>query len=178
MRLFDSRFKKNIGRYILQCSGATLVIIIILFTLDLTRYSAIIAALGASTFIVFTTPRAYLARPRALIGGYVIGIISGIAFDLVSNTSFFHEMFLYKPHTQIIFGGLAVGLAIFLMSIFNTEHAPAAGIALGLILNGWTFRSLLFVLAAITTLTIISKLLKPYLLDLREITPEIEENID
>ena len=172
MRIFDSKFRKHFGVYILQCSAATIVIILIMFALDLYRYSAIVASLGASTFIAFTTPRAYLARTRALIGGYAIGILSGLLFHFFSNIDIVSEFFLYEPHARIIFGGLAVGMAIFLMSVLNFEHAPAAGIALGLLLNNWTWRSLLFIMASITFLAMIGRLLKPYLLDLREMTNE------
>jgi len=38
----------------------------------------------------------------------------------------------------VIFGAISVGFSVFIMAVINTEHAPAAGIALGLVINGIT----------------------------------------
>jgi len=77
----------------------------------------------------------------------------------------------------IVFGALAVGIAIFIMAVTNTEHPPGAGIALGLVINPWTWVTIIFIFCAIIWLTSVRKILKPYLMDL--ISPYInphEEN--
>ena len=66
----------------------------------------------------------------------------------------------------MLFGGLAVGLAIFVMVITNTEHPPAASIALGLVLNGFEPRVILFILLGIVSLSVIKLALKPILKNL------------
>ncbi len=148
---------------------ATIAIVIILLFLDTLRTTAIIASLGASTFIKFTTPNSYLARPRPFLGGYLIGIITGLLAWYLANFHFFVKLIGDPQTTTVVFGGIAVGMAIFLMSITSTEHAPASGVALGLVINTWDYRTILFILGAITFLTVIGQLLKPYLLDLREL---------
>ena len=41
---------------------------------------------------------------------------------------------------------IAVGLSIFLMVTTKTEHPPAAGTALGLVVGGWALSTVLLVL--------------------------------
>ncbi len=67
---------------------------------------------------------------------------------------------------MIVTGGLAVGVAIFIMVMTNTEHAPAAGIALGLTLNEWNIKTLLFIAAAVIFIMLIRRLLKPFMINL------------
>jgi len=66
----------------------------------------------------------------------------------------------------IVFGAIAVGLSIFIMAVTNTEHPPAAGIALGLLINKWDWMTIIFILFAISWLTGVRKILNPYLMDL------------
>ena len=68
------------------------------------------------------------------------------------------------PH--VVFGAMSVGLAIFLMVITDTEHPPAAGLALGLILNEWSFLTIVVVLVGIISLSVIKFILKPVLKNL------------
>jgi hypothetical protein len=48
----------------------------------------------------------------------------------------------------------------------DTEHAPAAGISLGLILNDWDYTTIIFIIISITLMTLLRKALKPKLIDL------------
>jgi hypothetical protein len=57
------------------------------------------------------------------------------------------------------------------MAVTNTEHAPAAGIALGLVINRWDYLTIIFIFLAILWLVGIKILLKKYLMDL--ISPNI-----
>ena len=66
---------------------ATLTIIGILAFLNSVQHGAIIAALGVSSFIVFTMPNSYPSYSRPLIGGYIIGVASGVACSLLGWTS-------------------------------------------------------------------------------------------
>lgn len=45
-------------------------------------------------------------------------------------------------------GALALGLVVLLMSVTNTEHAPAAGTALGLAVRGTPADAVLFIITA------------------------------
>jgi CBS-domain-containing membrane protein len=66
----------------------------------------------------------------------------------------------------IFFAAIAVGLSIFIMTITNTEHAPAAGIALGLVINQWNVTSIAFIIIVMLLMIITHHVLKPYLINL------------
>jgi len=166
MRLFDRKFRKNVHRYVFQCALATLTILAVLFFLDVLSETAIIAALGASAFVVFAIPNSYSSDSRRLIGGYLVGISVGIICYNISIIFPTSDFFTNTEMSLIVFGAIAVGVAIFIMAITNTEHPPAAGIALGLVINKWDLITIIFILCAITWLTSIRKILKPHLLDL------------
>jgi len=171
MYLIDRKLKHNVFRYIFQCAMATLTIVAMLLFLNIVRHGAIIASLGASTFIVFTMPQAYHSKARPLIGGYIIGVISGLLCDLLSEHATIANLFSQPYVPVILFGGLAVGLAMFLMAITNTEHAPAAGMALALILNEWSMDTLAFIVASVLWLKLVKVIFQDHLMDFRD-TPE------
>jgi CBS-domain-containing membrane protein len=166
MQIFDVKVKKNLGRYLLQCFLATLTILAVLLFLDVLTETAIIAALGASAFIVFTMPKTYSSDPRRLVGGYVVGILIGILFNQISNLEQTKYLFFNETTSLVVFGAAAVGIAIFIMAITNTEHAPAAGIALGLVINQWTYLTIAFILIAIVWMAGVRRILKPHLMNL------------
>lgn len=118
-------------------------------------------------FIVFTMPSRYSAQGRSLLGGYAIGIIIGIIMSLISKFLLNNYFSGQEHNIYIIFGALAVGVAIFLMVITDTEHPPAIGLALGLVLSDWTYRVIVMVVVSVLLLYGIKKILKPYLIDLR-----------
>lgn len=166
MRIFDVKVRKNLWRYVFQCALATLTILAVLLFLDVLNETAIIAALGASAFIVFTMPTTYSSDPRRLIGGYLVGISIGFFFYVLSEYIDMNSIFGTQTMSLVVFGALAVGAAIFIMTVTNTEHAPAAGIALGLVINQWDYHTIFFILAAIIWMAGVRKLLKPYTMDL------------
>lgn len=165
MEIIDIKTRKNIWRYISQCILATGTILAILFFLDVLTETAIIAALGASAFIVFTMPNTYSSDPRRLIGGYFFGIITGFIFNFLSENIEIIN-FIGGNTSLIVFGALSTGVAIFLMTITNTEHAPAAGVALGLVINSWDYMTIIFILCAILLMAIIRKILRSKLMNL------------
>ena len=72
MRIFDRKFQVRKTRYLLQCLLLTACTIgVVLLLLNTISDTAIIAALGASSFIVFTMPGVQASKPRFLIGGYL-----------------------------------------------------------------------------------------------------------
>jgi len=81
--IIDKKFKKNTLKYIFQCVLATLTILAILLFLDILNEIAIITALGASAFIVFTMPKQYSSDSRRLFGGYIVGLIVGFIFYIM-----------------------------------------------------------------------------------------------
>ena len=61
---------------------------------------------------------------------------------------------------------LAVGLSIFLMTVTNTEHPPAASTALGVVAHVWSYEVVIFILLAAISLAIVRRLLRSHLRDL------------
>lgn len=165
MRLTDRKFRHHVGAYAFQCMLATLTVILVLLTLDATEQTAIIASIGASAFIVFTAPNAYSAKSRALFGGYAVGAVTGIACSLMADL-LGTEGTADWDIVIITSGAVAVGLSIFIMVVTDTEHPPAAGLALAFILNSWNFRTLLVVLLAPLLLTLVKQLFRGHIRDL------------
>ena len=169
--LIDKKFKENSLKYIFQCFLATLTILAVLIFLDVLNEAALITALGASAFIVFTMPTQYSSGPKRLIGGYTVGLIVGYTFYIISISEISNNIIGNHTTSLVIFGSIAVGFAIFIMAVTNTEHAPAAGIALGLVISKWDYLTIIFILIAVIWMLSVRILLKRYLMDL--ISPRI-----
>jgi CBS-domain-containing membrane protein len=164
--LIDKKFKDNKARYILQCALATVCVLIILFVLDPLTDTTTIAALGASSFIAFTMPHKRVSRPRLMIGGYVIGLIVGyICFRLLTWPTLV-VLEIVQRYGQVAFGALAVGTSIFLMVITDSEHPPAAGLALAFVITGTDAVTVAVVGLGIVCLSLAKTLLAPVLHDL------------
>jgi len=166
MHLIDKSFVRAPKRYIIQSLLAVVAVAIILYFVEVLTHAAIVAALGASTFIVFAMPHSITARPRRLIGGHVVGLLSG---------TFCYFAFLTGPLGKLVAGwefatlfvyALAVGLSIFLMAVTNTEHPPASATALGIVAHPWSYQVIIFILACAIGLAIVRRLLRGYLRDL------------
>ena len=166
MKIFDEKFSNNKMRYILQCFLATLSVFVILLLLDAVANAIIIAALGSSTFIVFAMPEAQVSRPRFLIGGYIAGISMGLLCHYLSLLPLLTRLSIIQEFPHVVFGALSVGLTIFVMVITDTEHPPAAGVALALILNELSYMTIFVAMAGIVSLCIIRYLFKSALRNL------------
>ncbi|MBU0650940.1 HPP family protein [bacterium] len=166
MHFFDEKFEKHKLNYVLQCFFAAVSILIVLLILDLVHNAVVIASLGASFFIVFTMPHSRFSGPRCLVGGYIVGILS--AFICYNIFSFVMRLNLPVPDWILndIFLAVTVGLAIFLMVITNTEHPPAASVALGVFYTCCNFKAILVVFIGIVLVSIIKQVLKPVLKNL------------
>jgi CBS-domain-containing membrane protein len=166
MEIIDKSFIQKPKNYILQSLLALLALLVILSFIEILTQAAIVAALGASTFIVFAMPRSITAKPRRLIGGQVVGIICGLicyyAFltGPLGELSGEHELFLWFAYA------LSVALSLFLMTITNTEHPPAAATALGIVTHGCSWQTVLFILIFAIGLAIVRRLLRERLIDL------------
>jgi len=169
MRILDRKFHKHVGRYLFQCALATLAVLVILLILDVITHAVIIASLGASSFIAFTMPHTNASRPRYLVGGYVCGMLSGIAMHVLAEAvgrPTWGDWAVDHAMVEGVFGAAAVGLAIFLMVITDTEHPPAAGLALGVVLAQWNTQALLVPIVGIVALSLARLAMKPILINL------------
>lgn len=162
MPLFDRKFRANKLRYCLQTGMAGVAMFIILAYLKSISNDAVIASLGASTFIVFVLPQTQSSRARFLIGGYVVGIVVGSACHWLSKIAQLPDQVgLLPDFPGVVFGAAAVAVATFLMVVTNTEHPPAAGVALGFVLlEQWHWLTPAAVLIGIVVLSLVRHVLR------------------
>lgn len=97
--------------------GAGLAIALIASLKQVGFFPYLIAPLGASASLVWMVPNSPLARARAVIGGSLISAAIGLGVVTLLGST---------PWAI----GLAVGLAIFSMVIFDVLHAPAGALPL------------------------------------------------
>ncbi len=164
-RLFDDDFREHRLQYLKQTLMATASMLGVLLLLDLVEQTVLIASLGASTFIVFSMPHTKRSRPRYLLGGYLVGALSGCSLSAVA--ALLIDMSIADARViEVCFAALALGCAFLIMVVTDTEHPPAAALALGFVLNEWDLYALIVVLSGIGLITAIKELMKPRLLDL------------
>ena len=142
--------------YIYQSLAATIATMLILLILSL-EHAVVVASIAASIFIVFTMPNAVSARKRAIIGGHWIGLFFGSVWTLIPQP--------YNLISILVFS-LAVGSTMFAMVVFDMEHPPAAGTALGVAITGFSWNVGIAVITSTILLAIIRTVFKPYLRDL------------
>ena len=163
--LDDRLTTDNLRRYAIQCSLATVVVLILLIALDAVTQTVLIAALGATTFIAFAVPRSLVSSSRCLIGGYLVGILAGTLMSALNASIGISDPVMAEV-SIIVFGALATGVAMFLMVVTKTEHPPAAALAIGLVLNEWTALTLVVIVVGVIVLSICKRLVQPHLMDL------------
>lgn len=165
--IFDPKVKKNFGRYLFQCSLATLVLFLIL-TVEGAHLSKaiVIAAIGSTAFVLFVTPHSPTASPRHVIGGHFVCLVIGSAFSIFDSTAMGEAILATTPILFDLEAALAVGLGIFFMAATDTEHAPAAGTALAIVAHNFSFGLVFFLAASVVLLSVIHVLLRSRLRDL------------
>ena len=67
---------------------------------------------------------------------------------------------------QSIAAALAVGLGLLLMVATNTEHPPAAGVALGIVIDPWQWSAIAFVIISALALSAVRAALRPKMINL------------
>ena len=93
-----------------------------------TDTALLMAPFGASCFLAFAVPESPLAQPRNIVGGHLISTAVGlIVLSLLGNGWWAMA--------------IAVGLAVTLMQLTRTGHAPAGGdpIVVAALQPGWDF---------------------------------------
>ncbi len=156
MKKSIKEFKQNWKYYLVQSLIATFFIFLVLLVLSLRRL-VIVASLGATTFIVFAMPNTLSAKPRNIIGGYLVGLTCGAILSLIPHSVSIHPAVYYAA---------AVGLSIFLMVVIDTEHPPAAGVALAVAIDGVNWKVSLAVLISAVMLSVIHEIFKKQIRDL------------
>ena len=166
LNILDRRFPENIPRYMLQAGLAAAAVAGILCTFDAATQMGLVAGLGASAFIAFTMPHTRAAMPRSMIGGYLICITVGIIFHQLAETPGMIRLLQLHDAAWVVLVAIGLGAGMLGMVGTNSEHAPAAGIALGMMLNPWTYLTVAYVLLGVAILSLLRGLLAPFLKDL------------
>ena len=162
----DRKFRHSWKSYLFQSGLCMLALLVILLVVDVVLRAAIVVAVASTAFILFVAPQSQAARPRRVVGGHVVAVIVGTAISLALLLSGWGEVASYSRIPRDLLAVVSVGLSMLVMAMTNTEHPPAAGTALGLVVVGWTPSAVLFVLLGSVTLSVIHLVLRPYLKNL------------
>ena len=150
------RFRKLWKAYVAQSAIAALTTFLILLALSMEN-AVVIAALGASAFIVFGRPFDLTARARNVIGGHTIGFAVGSLCALLPQVS---------TLATIGWFSLSVGVSIFLMVVLYLQHPPAAATALGIAMRGSSEQVVIAIITITLVLALAHRILKPRLRNL------------
>lgn len=142
--------------YLLQSFFAMAVLFVIFLFLRFENV-VVVASIGSTSFIVFAMPKSITARPVNVIGGHLVGLISGSLCSLIPQNLMIHSLLVYS---------LAVGISIFIMVVIDTEHPPASGTALGVAITGFSWNVAIAIITASVVLSLIHHFFNRYIRDL------------
>jgi len=162
MQWIDEKFKRNPGRFIAQSLLAFAAVGLITFTASWLANGVIVAALGASAFIVFAMPKHDTAQPRRMVGGHAVCMGIGLLCSVPLRIGWLSSSEL----SLALVAAAAVGFATFLMVLTNTEHPPAAGNALAFAVGGLAVQHMVFTALAVGMLALVHWILGDRLQDL------------
>lgn len=153
---------------------AIVFLLAILFTLNAYAETKILWAVGAgslasSSFLVFGQPSSPASRPVKLIGGFLIGIVSGEIMRLLAAYAFnFTGNWATAPdfHMVGVLAALSVGLCLVLMALLKMQHPPAAGMSMVLVLDVRGYYVIAIIIVAAIVLATLRALLDRWLRDL------------
>ncbi len=161
MQWIDEGFRQAPGHYILQTLMALATMVALVIGLGALTNGAVVAALGASAFIVFAMPKHTTAEPRRLIGGHLMCVAIGMICSIPLRLGWIESVV-----GQNVAGAVAVALAIFAMVVLDTEHPPAAGNALAFAVSPVAWEHIGFTLGAVIFLAVVRRILRNWLRDL------------
>ena len=155
-RAFDQRFRPHWVSYLLQSVLAAVSLFVVLMALR-QQNLVVAASLAATSFTVFAAPSSVTASPRNAVRGHLVGVVFGSAFAPIPHEAALLQDAMYAA---------AVGSAMLTMAAANTEHPPAAGTALGVVIAGFSWPLVLGVAVGAVVLAVIHTVLRPGLRDL------------
>ena len=160
--VIDAKFRRSPGHFILQSLLAFVLIAAIVLVMGALTRGAVVAALGASAFIVFATPTHNSAAPRSLIGGHLLCMAIGAVCSLPLRLN------LLAPTgtVQALVGAASASLAVFGMVATDTEHPPAAGNALAFAVSAIGVEHALSTVGAVVALAAVRRGLRGWLRNL------------
>ena len=164
--LFDRNLKPRLKNYAFQCTLATISLVIILLVHNTLFSQAIVVSIASTAFTIFVFPDSIASTPRRVIGGQLVAILAGSFFLAILQAPAIETVASGERLVPSIAAGLAVGLGILIMVATNTEHPPAAGVALGIVIDPWQWSAIAFVLIGALALSTIRAILRPKMVNL------------
>ena len=123
-------------------------------------------AVGSTAFTVFVFPESIASVSRRVIGGHVIGVLAVFLMVAALSTIAVVSTDGGVSYIVAIEAALSKGLGTRLMVATNTEHPPAAGTILGLMIHGWSWDAILFIIGTAVIISAIHIALRPKLINL------------
>ena len=120
--------------------------------------AARMAAIGSTVFALLITPRSP-AAPRHLLGGHLLSLAVGTGEGALLSTGLGSDALEGPP------------LLFDLGAATDTEHAPAAGTALGMALHTPSWGVLAFLVSSLPGLALLRRLVRRRLQDLTQVKP-------
>ncbi len=161
LRWIDPRFTHRWRIYLGQSIAAAVLLWGVLLAEDVISNGAIVAAIASSVAIVFFVPHSVASSPVRIVGGHIAAVVS--AYIVIAFSLLFPDSVVDSSQFNNLLGALAIALVILLMTLTNTEHAPAAGTALGLAMTGVPGESVIFILSAAALVALARVVLGPRL---------------
>ena len=149
-------FREHWKNYVFQSLFATIVMIGIFIVLTLENV-VVVASLGSTAFVIFALPKSITAKPQNVIGGNIVGLLSGSLCALIPQPHYIISLVAYA---------LAVGISIFIMVVTDTEHPPASGLALGVAITGFELPVAIAIVTAVVVLSLVHHFCKSMIRDL------------
>ncbi|MQG22270.1 MAG: HPP family protein [SAR202 cluster bacterium] len=165
--ILDQYFHSRWAHYTFQCLLAALSLLVILLVGDTLLQIAIVVGVASSAFTIFVVPNSVAATPRKVIGGHLVAGVIGSIISLTLDLQMFSAYESVSARYILdIAAALSVGVGIFFMVVTNTEHPPAAGTSLGLVIHGFEWTSVVFILSSAILLSIIRLILRNRMINL------------
>ena len=166
MTQLDRKFRGHKARYVLQSVLAAVPVFALILLLDPQENAAVIAAVGASSFIAFTMPGKRVSSARLILGGHLVAGIIAMLCDSLAATPQIAAHCTLLGHPETLFALVSVVLTILVMTITNTEHPPAVSLAFGLVFQRGDLRTFLIAIACVAAVVVVSRLLRRFLISL------------
>ena len=120
------------------------------------------SALASSAYIVFSKPDCENSLSRHILGSYIVSMVVGMACSHIIIFIHAHTGFPVIRIVEVV-TAVSVGFSLFLQTILNFQHPPAAGLSLILVSEPWHYGTLIIILIAVILLAIISRLLRGHI---------------
>ena len=162
----DPGFARFPWAFVFQAALATVVMLAILTFVQSLSSAAIAAGLASSVVGIFIAPSNQTARIRSVVGGHGVALALGSLFSVLLLFDPVQAFLMDADILRNLSYAAAVGAAMLLMAITNSEHPPAAGTALGMASREFDILIFLSIIGAVALLAVMKLAIRPYLRDL------------